>query len=143
MFVPFVGFRSLFRWSRRGHRKRSRGARPLHAFEFHAKIGIARNDGSPFFFTSPTRLSRGECNTENGRRRMDTLWRRKEGRCRYREKGEVPCSPWPVLGGRSTPRQKFFEQGTTCPRKTRPACIDSTGALPSSFVLLFVSDYYA
>ena len=25
MFVPFVGFRSLFRWSRRGHRKRSRG----------------------------------------------------------------------------------------------------------------------
>lgn len=82
--------------------------------------------GSPFFLSSS--LSGGEST-----RRIDE----EEGVVVIERKGEVPCSPWPVLGGRSTPRQKFFEQGTTCPRKTRPACIDS-GALPSSFVL-FVS----
>lgn len=96
--------------------EKSFGARPLHAFEFHAKIGIIRKPARRFSSPRPPPA----CHLERIRPR-----RRKVSLSRG--------TPFPVLGGRSTPRQKFFEQGTTCPRKTRPACIDS-GALPSSFV---------
>lgn len=63
--------------------EKSFGARPLHAFEFHAKIGIIRKPARRFSSPRPSPAS------------PPATWRGSVlggGRCRYREVPRSPCS---------------------------------------------------
>lgn len=105
--------------------RRQHSLSPSFEFSTRKKIGITLR------FSSPPRFARSvSIVPRRGSLKEGVVIERKE-----RERERSVFLPVARARGRSTPRQKFFEPGTTCPRKTRPACIDS-GALPSSFVRL-------
>lgn len=71
MFVPFVGFRSLFRWSRRGHRKRSKGGPAPPRFRISRENRDCSKRWLAVFLhlphpSLPRRLQHGEWTEEDG-----------------------------------------------------------------------------